>query len=335
MNDTTTFLVITSISAPNAVLKDCADQSVAHGVNFVVMGDTKSPAQFDLPGCDFWDIDRQLTLPFALVENLPTRHYGRKNLGYLVAMQQGAQIILETDDDNYPRAPFWEGRSRMQAAHSLTNTGWTNVYKYFTDKLIWPRGYALEHLHDPLPELTGMTDVLCPIQQGLADENPDVDAIYRLTLPLPLSFEQRDSVALGDGAWCAFNSQNTTWFPEAFALLYLPSHCSFRMTDIWRSYVAQRVAWTCGWSVLFHNATVWQDRNEHNLMRDFEDEVSGYTQNRQICLDLASLDLPHGTEHLHNNLLRCYRLLTEKNYVGKEEMPLVEAWVSDVRKLGF
>ena len=28
----------------------------------------------------------------------------------------------------------------------------------------------------------------CPIQQGLADRNPDVDAIYRLILPLPFSF---------------------------------------------------------------------------------------------------------------------------------------------------
>ncbi|MBO0949966.1 STELLO glycosyltransferase family protein [Fibrella forsythiae] len=334
MNDNT-FLVITSISAPNAVLKDCAEQSVVNGVRFVVMGDTKSPAQFDLPGCDFWDIDRQVALPFSLVNNLPTRHYGRKNLGYLVAMQQGAQVILETDDDNYPRAPFWEGRQRTQKAHNLTQTGWTNVYKYFTDKHIWPRGYALEHLHDPLPELPGMTDVLCPIQQGLADENPDVDAIYRLTLPLPVSFDQRDNVALGNGAWCAFNSQNTTWFPEAFPLLYLPSHCSFRMTDIWRSYVAQRVAWTCGWSVLFHNATVWQERNEHNLMRDFEDEVSGYTQNLQICRDLAELDLPHGIEHIHDNLLRCYRLLTRKNYVGQAEMPLVEAWVADIQQLGF
>ena len=330
-----TFLIITSIAAPNAVLKDCAERAQKNGVDFVVMGDTKSPATFALDGCDFWSLDRQLTLPFQLVPNLPTRHYGRKNLGYLVAMQQGAEIILETDDDNYPLPPFWEARNRQQSAHRLTRTGWTNVYKYFTNKYIWPRGYALEHLHDPLPALPALSAVDCPIQQGLANENPDVDAIYRLTLPLPFSFDERESVALGEGAWCAFNSQNTTWFAEAFPLLYLPSHCSFRMTDIWRSYVAQRLAWTCGWSILFHNATVWQERNEHNLMRDFEEEVSGYTQNKQICADLAALDLPHGREHLHNNLLACYRLLTEKNYVGKAEMPLVEAWVADLRQLGF
>ena len=107
------------------------------------------------------------------------------------------------------------------------------------------------------------------------------------------------------------------------------------MTDIWRSYVAQRIAWTCGWSILFHNATVWQERNEHNLMRDFEDEISGYTQNKQICHDLAELDLPPGPENLHQNLLTCYRLLTQKGYVGQAEMPLVEAWITDCQKLGF
>ena len=44
------------------------------------------------------------------------------------------------------------------------------------------------------------------------------------------------------------------------------------MTDIWRSFVAQRIAWANGWAILFHEPTVWQDRNEHNLMRDFRDE---------------------------------------------------------------
>ena len=47
------------------------------------------------------------------------------------------------------------------------------------------------------------------------------------------------------------------------------------MTDIWRSFVAQRIAWTNNWSVLFDEPTVWQERNEHDLMRDFRDEVPG------------------------------------------------------------
>src|ERR1700691_4694073 len=92
------------------------------------------------------------------------------------------------------------------------------------------------------------------------------------------------------GACCPFNSQNTTWFKEAFPLLYLPYYCSFRMTDIWRSFVAQRIAWTCGWPVLFHQSTMRQERNDHNLMNDFRDEISGYNNNALICNSLKELN---------------------------------------------
>ena len=90
--------------------------------------------------------------------------------------------------------------------------------------------------------------VACPIQQGLADGNPDVDAIFRLVLPLPMNFGRKPPIALCRGAWCPFNSQNTSWWPAAYPLLYLPAYCSFRMTDIWRSFVAQRICWENGWS---------------------------------------------------------------------------------------
>jgi hypothetical protein len=52
----------------------------------------------------------------------------------------------------------------------------------------------------------------------LADDNPDVDAIYRLLLPIPLRFKEVKAVALR-GAWCPFNSQNTMWWPDVFPLL--------------------------------------------------------------------------------------------------------------------
>jgi hypothetical protein len=100
----------------------------------------------------------------------------------------------------------------------------------------------------------------------LADENPDVDAVYRMTSLLPRSFRSDRRVVLGAGVWSPFNSQNTTWWADAFPLMYLPEHCPFRMTDIWRSLVAQRIAWENGWNVLFHEPTVRQQRNEHDLL---------------------------------------------------------------------
>ena len=181
----------------------------------------------------------------------------------------------------------------------------------------------------PLETLT-RTEVVCPIQQGLADGDPDVDAIYRLLLPLPLSFQPGTAIALGAGSWCPFNSQNTTWWRDAFPLLYLPAYCSFRMTDIWRSFVAQRIAWANGWSILFHEPTVWQERNEHNLMRDFKDEVPGYLHNTAICEALAALNLKPGVAHLGANLRSCYEKLVEQRWVGEQELELLDAWIADL-----
>jgi hypothetical protein len=209
-----------------------------------------------------------------------------------------------------------------------------NLYRYFSDAPIWPRGFPLELLQAPVPDLPALGARNCPIQQGLADENPDVDAIYRLTGKLPLDFDVREHpVALGVGALCPFNSQNTTWFREAFQLLYLPSYCSFRMTDIWRSYVAVRICWKNEWDVLFHNATVWQERNAHNLMKDFADEVIGYQNNHAICERLIALDLKRGVEHIGSNMLLCYKEFIAMGLVGEQELPLIEAWNKDLSGL--
>jgi len=329
-----TFLVITSIAGhDNMILKQYADEANKNGVSFIVIGDTKSPDIFILEGCDFYSVERQLSLDFRLAKVLPFKHYARKNLGYLIAFSKGAEVIIETDDDNLPLNNFWISRKKHVNASLLINEGWVNVYRYFTKAPVWPRGYSLENLKDKVSELKEKVTVDCPIQQGLADGNPDIDAICRLIVPLPISFNKKQNIALGINSVCPFNSQNTTWFKEAFPLLYLPSYCSFRMTDIWRSFIAQRIAWTCNWPILFHKSTVYQIRNEHNLLVDFTDEISGYLNNGAICSRLSSLKLADGEENITNNMFRCYEALIEMGLIDSEELILLGAWVNDIASI--
>lgn len=326
-----TFLIITSIAnQDHPILKQFAIESAKNQIPFILVGDTKSPIEFNLEGCDFYSIVRQNSLGFALAKTLPLKHYSRKNLGYLIAMSRGADIIIETDDDNLPLPEFWNDRIKKVKAHILENKSWVNVYKYFTETHIWPRGFALENILNILPPLENQVLIECPIQQGLADENPDVDAIFRLTLSLPIKFDRANNIALGNGSICPFNSQNTTWFKEAFPLLYLPSYCSFRMTDIWRSFVAQRIAWTCDWPILFHNSTVWQKRNDHNLMNDFRDEIPGYNYNVQIVNNLNKLSLKKGIKNIPENMRLCYNTLIELEFIGQQESTLLEEWLKDI-----
>lgn len=329
MNNKT--LVITSIADDShPILKRYAAEAKMRDVPFIVVGDTKSPPIFNMSDCDYYSITRQESLGLELSKKLPVKHYARKNIGYIVAIRNGAEVIVETDDDNIPLDGFWCHRSARQQVQTISHDGWVNIYKYYSDNHIWPRGFALEKILDTQPKLGNIKEVYCPIQQGLADDNPDVDAIYRLTQPLPITFKSRKAIALNNKSICPFNSQNTTWFKEAFPLLYLPSYCSFRMTDIWRSFIAQRIAWTCDWSILFHESTVRQKRNNHNLMNDLLDEISGYSGNLEIVSALSNMNLKHGVANIPENLTKCYKKLISLNFIGQQELELLNAWLIDI-----
>ena len=299
-----------------------------------MIGDKKGPVTFEQAGAEFLPLAKQTELPFRLAAALPTGHYARKNLGYLLAIRKGAECIYETDDDNAPNA-HWKPRAVTTRAQAAAPRVWMNVYRAFTKENIWPRGLPLNEVNNPLANAhdpaTPEADFYCPIQQGLADVAPDVDAVWRLILDRPFHFRRGASVWLPPGTWCPFNSQTTWWWPEVYPLLYLPSYCSFRMTDIWRSFVAQRCLWELGHGLVFHAAEADQDRNAHNLMRDFTDEIPGYTQNAAIVARLTDLSLASGRDSVADNLVKCYEALTAAGFFPATELPLVRGWVEDVR----
>lgn len=264
-------------------------------------------------------------------------HYARKNLGYLIAFSRRAQFLYETDDDNAPNGA-WQIRTLQTRAQKLAQRTWANVYRLFRNDLIWPRGFPLDLANNPATfahdTQAPLDSFECPIQQGLADLSPDVDAVWRLLLDREFIFPPSQSVWLPPGTWCPFNSQTTWWWPVAYPLMYLPSYCSFRMTDIWRSFIAQRCLWELGRGLVFHAPEVIQERNVHNLMHDFQQEVPGYLQNQQIVRTLTDLSLASGAGALPGNLMTCYEAMVSKSIIPPDELPLVKAWLADIDSLG-
>jgi hypothetical protein len=329
-------VVITTIQSPTPCLLRLLSVAAGYRPRFLVIGDRKGPAQFDAVGAEFWSLEAQLKLPFELVARLPIGHYVRKNLGYLLAIQGGATCIYETDDDNAP-LPHWSVRERQTHARPISGSGWLNVYSCFTDALIWPRGLPLTCIHaSPAMDAIGTAAAFdAPIQQGLANGSPDVDALWRLIMDSDFHFDVNPSVRLAPGLWCPWNSQSTWWWPPAYPLMYLPSFCTFRMTDIWRSLVAQRCLWQLGHGIVFHAAEVVQDRNAHDLMRDFHDELPGYEGNAKIASLLNDTRLEAGEQAVHDNLVRCYETLVTAGFFPTEELLLVRAWIADCRRLAL
>lgn len=346
------YSVITTIQRPTESVRQLAARLAEGRGHLVIAGDTKGPDEFDLsdvPGfepeqLDFLSIEDQLQSGLPLAQLLPTKHYARKNLGYLQAIRSGATCIYETDDDNAP-LDSWEPRTeyvtepQIMTSAAASDPAWVNVYRHFSGENIWPRGLPLDQIHNDLSE-SGDFDlpqsdvgIWAPIQQGLADGSPDVDAIWRLVMDREFTFHESESVLLPPRQWCPFNTQTTWWWPVVYPLMYVPSFCSFRMCDIWKSFVAQRCLWELGTGVVFHAPEVWQERNIHNLMRDFNDEVPGYQQNHRIAEILQQTELQAGPEHVAANLKTCYQALTAEQIFPEKELELVDAWTAAVTQL--
>ena len=324
-------IVITSIQAPTASVVQMAEMASSFSSSLIVVGDKKTPECEWPDSVEFISLQAQQNSEFRLAARLPLNHYGRKNLGYLAAFKDNAGFIFDTDDDNAPMAS-WLPRQQSCVARRCAATGWINAYQPFSDEHIWPRGLPLTHAGatDRTLSLASPERVNAPVQQGLANGSPDVDAVWRLLLDKEVIFRAGESISLPRGAWCPFNSQSTWWFQQAYPLMYLPSFVSFRMTDIWRSFVAQRCLWELGLGVVFHGPEMFQDRNEHSLMRDFEQEIPGYLNNERIREKLEATALLSGEANIGGNLHRCYEALVDMGIVPAKEMPLVEAWLADV-----
>lgn len=330
--------IITTIQTPTESVNRLASQLAGTDSHLIIVGDSKGPfsypledvSKFNVEQLHFLSLEEQLSGRFKLALKLPVKHYSRKNIGYLHAIANGSSCIYETDDDNSP-LNSWDIRKETVEAQTVTDSGWVNVYRNFTKENIWPRGFPLDevtqsHSSPTVLEESAVT-MRAPIQQGLANGSPDVDAVWRLVLDTPFDFDDAASVCLPAGAWCPFNSQSTWWWPDAYPLMYLPSYCSFRMTDIWRSFIAQRCLWEMGFGVVFHSPEVFQERNEHDLMRDFSDEIPGYLRNRELVQILEDLNLEKGPEAVGINLLRCYEALVSAELFPEKELVLVRSWL--------
>ena len=226
-------------------------------------------------------------LPYNIIPLLKWNHFGRKNVGFLYAMHHGAEVIYDTDDDNILKVgsegkPFIPDFSLSDLASSkdIIHPGQSHVYNPYpsfesvnvkdgSPAFMWPRGFPVDLITE---ESTwnirrGIEESsqkgLVTIVQSLADHDPDVDALYRLTSALPLRFRSGGNARLEvipSGTMAPFNAQATVFGKAAFWGLLLPITVHGRVSDIWRSYFTGRIMWEAGQRLAFASPFVTQVR---------------------------------------------------------------------------
>lgn len=318
------YIVITSIFNPTSAVKAFARKPE---YNLIVIGDHKSPNDWNCDNVNYLSLELQKKLPFRLEKALPLNHYSRKMIGYLIAMKD-AGVIIDTDDDNVPKQN-WQFPDPATFYKTLEGTGFVNIYQWYTKQKIWPRGLPLDLINKRFENQYGeeISGEKVGIWQGLADDDPDVDAIYRLTINEPCIFQNETRIVLKRGLISPFNSQNTLFYPKMFPLMYLPISVTFRFTDILRGLVAQPIMWALGYHLGFTEATVVQKRNEHDLMSDFCSEFPMY-QNCSKIINLVSATIS-SNQSLVDNLFNSYDKLASHGIVDSSEVASVGLWIND------
>ena len=276
-------------------------------------------------------------------------------MGYLFAIHRGAKYIYDFDDDNVLKEPI--------LPDSLFSRIWTpqqpkpynlqtfttqhflfNPYPFFkpVDKLgesvfVWPRGFPLNFIKDPFTyDIVSIPSesTTVAVWQSLADNDPDVDAIYRMTQNLPVNFMRSDTVlAVPPGLFMPWNAQATLIAPSAFFGLILPISVTGRVSDIWRSFIASRLMWEADLQVAVTSPFVDQFRNPHAYEKDFFEEDDLY--HKALVLMRLLLDTPLRTDSLSDLYMDIMQKCVDQNILGPEDYALAKAWVFDLHRMGF
>lgn len=287
--------------------------------------------------------DQKNLFGINLVNYIPWNHFGRKNIGFMYAIQHGAERIFDFDDDNHLTQNMSHlanmARVDVHMSHHVYNP-----YPYgqvrAMDAVVWPRGFPLQFINDADTYNATATPSAVPYErvavvQSLANHDPDVDAIFRMTRTLPVTFTWTNTIVIPPrGTFTPWNAQAVLVSRPAFFGMLLPVTVNGRVSDIWRSFVTSRLLWETDYYVGFSSPIVSQYRNPHLYMQDFEDEDDLYHKTDLMLSTLAKWT-SDGCNTLDVAYLDLVRKIAQQDLIGVADVELANAWVANLASIGY
>jgi hypothetical protein len=270
-------IVTTTINPPTKALKKFSEMSDYH---LIVVGDLKTPqAEYSNINCTYLDPEKQGELYPKLSELLGWNTIDRRNIGFLHALEMGAETIATVDDDNVPK-PYWGHETLVGKSVEMP------IYKaelvfdpvsVTNHKNLWHRGFPIQLLSTRFDMTSTIETVQVDVEAQFWDGDPDIDAICRMEHSPNCEFDP-SVFPFSTRSLSPFNSQNT-FLTRAALREYFMFPFIGRMDDIWGAYLLKAL----GFNVAFTKASVVQERNLHDLTKDFELEIDGYLRSYDLC----------------------------------------------------
>jgi hypothetical protein len=285
------FIITTTINHPTiATLKFCKIAKEKDWI-FVIVGDTKTPHDeykaLENNNVIYLTPEEQEKLYPELSETIGWKSIQRRNIGFVYAYHNDADIIATVDDDNIPYDNWGDN---VCVGQEIEVDLYENISSRYFDPIsptnyndLWHRGYPIEDLNFKNDiEYRGKTKRKVLVQADFWDGDPDIDAICRLSKKPIVKFDKFEPFCSNQLA--PFNSQNTFLAREVIPFYSVLPHTG-RMDDIWGSYILQKYFPK---SVIYNQATVYQDRNIQDLVTNLENEVIGYRNTYKLLNDLEN-----------------------------------------------
>jgi len=228
----------------------------------------------------------------------------RRNFAILEAFERGAETVALIDDDNIPYKNWFKNiyvNKQIKCKEIKTNKKIFDPVGYTNHSNLWHRGLPLELVNNRKYKI-GKKNLIKPdIQANFWNGDPDIDAVCRMIFKPECNFK-KSLFPFFSKKISPFNSQNTLITRKVIKDYFLFPHIG-RMDDIWASfYVTSKK-----YRVLYNEPTVYQQRNVHNLIKDFKDEYIGYVNSLKLV------------ESLYKNSENIYNFLPKKSSLAFDE----------------
>jgi hypothetical protein len=251
----------------------------------VVIGDKKTPRDYHLSRGVYVTPEEQEKYDPALSEAIGWNCIQRRILGLLWAYDMKADIVAVVDDDNIPLKGW--GANLLVGTEAEVNYYETDLPAFdpvgaTNHAQLWHRGYPLQLLSKRRYDRKSRRKIRVDVQADFWNGDPDIDAVCRMEHAPECNFDP-GRFPMASNKMGPFNSQNTFLRGALLKDYFLFPHVG-RMDDIWAAYYIQAK----GAKVVYNQASVYQKRNVHDLVRDMRQEYVGYEHNLQIVEGLAA-----------------------------------------------
>jgi hypothetical protein len=256
------------------------------------------------------------------VDVIPTRCHAETSFGFWMAYEEGAEVVVELDDDCWGNRLLSDHLANLGPSKSIrqyiSKSGWYNplwIMNYETN--VYPRGYP----YDPDTRVVGgvgtYSSESCVLNMGLWSGQPDLDAATILSFgglrglagqdPLEQLLERKTIV--GKDIFFPICSMNTSFRAEiipAFYQMYMNYEGLDRYCDIWSGLFIKKICDHLGKNISLGQPVVEHRKTERSTFKDLRAEHEGMAINEQLWKVVRDMQLEGKTyKDTYDWLIQC------------------------------